>query len=83
MKFYGSAMPFPHIQGAFREILIAEDYQCVPADGLSSEEAARNLQSVFMLLNKQEKFLDKSFNYWIRPYRNITSQLPEELEQKK
>ncbi len=40
MKFYGSAMPFPHIQGAFREILIAEDYQCVSADGLSSEEAA-------------------------------------------
>ena len=40
MKFYGSAMPFPHIQGAFREILIAEDFQCVPADGLSSEEAA-------------------------------------------
>ena len=40
MKFYGSAMPFPHIQGAFREILIAEDYQCVVADGLSPEEAA-------------------------------------------
>ena len=40
MKFYGSAMPFPHIQGAFREILIVEDYQCVPADGLTSEEAA-------------------------------------------
>ena len=40
MKFYGSAMPFPHIQGAFRETLIAEDYQCVPADGLSSGEAA-------------------------------------------
>ena len=40
MKFYGSAMPFPHIQGAFREILIVEDYQCIPADGLSPEEAA-------------------------------------------
>ena len=40
MKFYGSAMPFPHIQGAFREKLIAEDYQCIPADGLSTEEAA-------------------------------------------
>ena len=40
MKFYGSAMPFPHIQGAFRETLIAEDFQCVPADGLSPEEAA-------------------------------------------
>ena len=40
MQFYGSAMPFPHIQGAFRERLIAEDYQCVVADGLSPEEAA-------------------------------------------
>ena len=40
MKFYGSAMPFPHIQGAFRETLIAEDYQCIPADGLSVGEAA-------------------------------------------
>ena len=40
MKFYGSAMPFPHIQGAFRETLIAENYQCVPADGLSAGEAA-------------------------------------------
>ena len=40
MQFYGSAMPFPHIQGAFRETLIAEDYQCIPADGLSAGEAA-------------------------------------------
>ena len=24
MRFYGSAMPFPHIQGAFREELVAE-----------------------------------------------------------
>ena len=40
MKFYGSAMPFPHIQGAFRETLIAENYQCIPADGLSAGEAA-------------------------------------------
>ena len=40
MKFYGSAMPFPHIQGAFRETLIAEDYQCIPADDLSAGEAA-------------------------------------------
>lgn len=40
MKFYGSAMPFPHIQGAFRETLIADDYQCIPADGLTTGEAA-------------------------------------------
>lgn len=40
MRFYGSAMPFPHIQGAFREVLVAEAWQCAPADGLSAGEAA-------------------------------------------
>lgn len=40
MRFYGSAMPFPHIQGAFRELLVAQADQCVPADGLTPEEAA-------------------------------------------
>ncbi|HEU0221856.1 MAG TPA: L-idonate 5-dehydrogenase, partial [Paracoccaceae bacterium] len=40
MRFYGSAMPFPHIQGAFREYLVAEATQCVKADGLSPGEAA-------------------------------------------
>ncbi|MEL6689414.1 MAG: L-idonate 5-dehydrogenase, partial [Pseudomonadota bacterium] len=40
MRFYGSAMPFPHIQGAFREYLVADAEQCVPADNLSPEEAA-------------------------------------------
>ncbi|MCR9138753.1 MAG: L-idonate 5-dehydrogenase [Alphaproteobacteria bacterium] len=40
MRFYGSAMPFPHIQGAFRETLTADASQCVPAAGLSAGEAA-------------------------------------------
>ncbi|WP_341486266.1 L-idonate 5-dehydrogenase [Pararhizobium sp. A13] len=40
MRFYGSAMPFPHIQGAFREVLVAAAIQCVPADGLTPGEAA-------------------------------------------
>mgnify|MGYP001590812046 CR=1 FL=1 len=40
MRFYGSAMPFPHIQGAFREYLLADASQCVPADGLTPGEAA-------------------------------------------
>ncbi len=40
MRFYGSAMPFPHIQGAFREYIVADASQCVPADGLSAAEAA-------------------------------------------
>jgi L-idonate 5-dehydrogenase len=40
MRFYGSAMPFPHVQGAFREVLVADAIQCVPADGLTPGEAA-------------------------------------------
>lgn len=40
MRFYGSAMPFPHIQGAFREKLVADRAQCVRADGLTAGEAA-------------------------------------------
>lgn len=41
MRFYGSAMPFPHIQGAFRERLVARASQCHKvADGVSIGEAA-------------------------------------------
>lgn len=40
MRFYGSAMPFPHVQGAFRQSLVAEAWQCVPATGLDPAEAA-------------------------------------------
>lgn len=40
MRFYGSAMPYPHIQGAFREILTVNKDQCADAEGLSSAEAA-------------------------------------------
>ncbi|MBG6209691.1 L-idonate 5-dehydrogenase [Labrenzia sp. EL_126] len=40
MRFYGSAMPFPHIQGAFRQVLVADAAQCAPADGLTPGEAA-------------------------------------------
>lgn len=40
MRFYGSAMPFPHIQGAFRESLVADATQCVDATGLTAGEAA-------------------------------------------
>lgn len=40
MRFYGSAMPFPHIQGAFREVLVADAAQCVKAGDLSAGEAA-------------------------------------------
>lgn len=41
MRFYGSAMPMPHIQGAFRQRLIAEEWQCHKvAEGISINEAA-------------------------------------------
>ncbi|MBD3678765.1 MAG: L-idonate 5-dehydrogenase [Rhodobacteraceae bacterium] len=40
MRFYGSAMPMPHIQGAFRQELVAEAWQCIPAKGLTPAEAA-------------------------------------------
>jgi len=40
MRFYGSAMPFPHIQGAFREALLADATQCIKAEGVGPGEAA-------------------------------------------
>lgn len=40
MRFYGSAMPFPHIQGAFREEIVVDATQCVDATGLTAGEAA-------------------------------------------
>lgn len=41
MRFYGSAMVFPHVQGAFREKIIADAGQCyvVPADVTAGEAA--------------------------------------------
>jgi len=41
MRFYGSAMPFPHIQGAFRESLIIDASQAhAVADNLPLSQAA-------------------------------------------
>ncbi len=41
MRFYGSAMPFPHIQGAFQEKIIAEAVHCVRLpDTATAGEAA-------------------------------------------
>ena len=41
MRFYGSAMPWPHIQGAFRQELIVEAWQVHPVvDSVTDAEAA-------------------------------------------
>ena len=36
MRFYGSAMPFPHEQGAFRDRIIAEEAQCEPVSATTT-----------------------------------------------
>jgi L-idonate 5-dehydrogenase len=41
MRFLGSAMRFPHVQGGFREVLVCSEAQAVPIPaGLSLEHAA-------------------------------------------
>ena len=41
MRFYGSAMRMPHVQGAFRDLLRCSASQCVRvADGVALEQAA-------------------------------------------
>src|SRR5436190_6582348 len=41
MRFYGSAMRFPHVQGGFREVLVCEADQAVPVPAaMSAAQAA-------------------------------------------
>src|SRR5690242_4327738 len=40
MRFYGSAMPMPHIQGGFREVLVCDAGQCEPATRAGLAELA-------------------------------------------
>ncbi|MEX0338763.1 MAG: L-idonate 5-dehydrogenase, partial [Arenibacterium sp.] len=53
MRFYGSAMPFPHIQGAFRELLVADASQCVPTTLSAGEAAMAEPLSVVLHASKQ------------------------------
>ncbi len=41
MRFYGSAMRFPHVQGGFREVLVCDEAQAVPVPpAMSAAQAA-------------------------------------------
>jgi L-idonate 5-dehydrogenase len=41
MRFYGSAMPFPHVHGAFQQAIVADAAQCFPVPkSLTAGEAA-------------------------------------------
>lgn len=51
MRFYGSAMPFPHIQGAFRESLVAEAWQCVKVPDHVSDGAAAMAEPLAVCLH--------------------------------
>ncbi|MEM9249105.1 MAG: L-idonate 5-dehydrogenase [Pseudomonadota bacterium] len=53
MRFYGSAMPFPHIQGAFRQLLVADASQCVPTTLSAGEAAMAEPLSVVLHAAKQ------------------------------
>jgi L-idonate 5-dehydrogenase len=53
MRFYGSAMPFPHIQGAFRQELVANASQCVPTTLSAAEAAMAEPLSVVLHASKQ------------------------------
>jgi hypothetical protein len=40
MKFYGSAMRFPHVQGGFRELIVCSEAQAVPVPAHVAAEVA-------------------------------------------
>ena len=41
MRFYGSALRFPHEQGGFRDLMVTSEHQCIPVDDhVSLAEAA-------------------------------------------
>src|ERR1044071_8754591 len=40
MRFYGSAMRFPHVQGGFREVLVCDEAQAVPVPAVMSAAQA-------------------------------------------
>jgi len=40
MQFLGSAMRRPHCDGAFRDLIVVEDFQCEPVGDVDLEEAA-------------------------------------------
>ena len=40
MRFYGSAMPMPHVQGGFRERLVCDAAQCEPGTRVGATELA-------------------------------------------
>ena len=62
MRYYGSAMRFPHVQGAFSQELVVEANQCVPlAEDTSPQHAAfaEPLAVALAAVNKLGKLIGK------------------------
>lgn len=55
MRFYGSAMPFPHEQGAFREKIIADAKQCMPVGGSTSLAEAACAEPLAVALHARKQ----------------------------
>ncbi len=63
MKFYGSAMLFPHIQGAFRQEMVVNTSQCVLSNDITSAQAAmvEPLSVVLHALKRVGQIFSKNF----------------------
>ncbi len=51
MRFYGSAMPWPHIQGAFRQEMVIESWQAHPVTNLVSDAEAAMAEPLSVALH--------------------------------
>ncbi|MBL4576624.1 MAG: L-idonate 5-dehydrogenase [Opitutaceae bacterium] len=58
MRFYGSAMPFPHVQGAFRDTLVAEANQCIVFPQALDESIAVFAEPLSVALHAAKRFGD-------------------------
>lgn len=58
MRFYGSAMPFPHVQGAFREALVVDQRQCAVYSGNMHASMAAFAEPLSVLLYAANRFGD-------------------------
>ncbi|MGI9485516.1 MAG: L-idonate 5-dehydrogenase [Geminicoccaceae bacterium] len=55
MRFYGSAMPFPHEQGAFRERIIADASQCEPVSSVTTHAQAACAEPLAVCLHARNR----------------------------
>jgi L-idonate 5-dehydrogenase len=60
MRFYGSALRFPHEQGAFRDLMVAEPFQCVKIGEQTSLAEAACAEPLAVCLHARNRAGDLS-----------------------